>query len=268
MTTLDEPLDVSRAGQVATVTLNRPALRNAFDDDLIRRLDAAFAALDTDPEVRVVVIAGAGPVFCAGADLAWMRRMADYDEAANRADAEALAAMIHRLDRLSKPVVARVQGSAFAGALGLVAAADIAIAATDARFSVSEVKLGLIPSVISPYLVRAMGERRCRQVCLTAELFDAAAAADWGLIHRVAPADGLDAAVATQVAALLAAAPGAVTDAKRLLADVAGRPIDAELRAATALGIARRRASAEGREGVQAFLDKRPPAWLVPEGGR
>jgi methylglutaconyl-CoA hydratase len=252
---------IERTGSVATLWLNRPELHNAFDDHLIGEVGDALDALARDATVRVVLLAGKGKSFSAGADLAWMRRMAGYSEAENEADARALAGLLHRLDSLPKPTVALVQGAAMGGGVGLVAACDMAIAAEGAQFALSEVRLGLIPAVISPYVVAAIGLRATRRYALTAERFDAARAAALGLVDKVVPAEALLAEGAALAAVLARNGPEAMADAKALIAHVAGRPIDVELRAETARRIARRRASAEGREGVAAFLEKRKPGW-------
>ena len=246
---------------VATVTLNRPERRNAFDDALIADLDAGFARLAADPAVRAVILTGAGSVFSAGADLTWMRRMASYSEDENRADALALAQMLDRLNSLPKPVVARVNGAAIAGGVGLVCCCDIAVAAAEASFAIAETRLGLIPATIGPYVVAAIGARAARRYCLTGESFDAATALRLGLVHEVVAAAALDAAVERIIAALLAGAPKAEARAKRLIGDVAGRPVTAEVMGFTAAAIAEARASEEGREGIAAFLEKRKPRW-------
>jgi methylglutaconyl-CoA hydratase len=259
---MSETLLYEVADGVARLTLNRPEIHNAFDDALILRLTEAIAAAGADPSVRVLVLTGAGQSFSAGGDLNWMRRMAGYSHEENLADARGLAELMATLDRCPKPTVARVQGSAFAGGMGLVACCDIAIAVPEAQFAVTEVRLGLMPAVISPYLIRAMGARQARRWFLTAARFDAAEALRLGLVHAVVPADALDAAVAAEVKALKAAAPGALTACKELIA-LASSPLDAALIEETAQRIAVRRASAEGRDGVSAFLEKRKPGWLV-----
>jgi methylglutaconyl-CoA hydratase len=253
-------IDIDARG-IARVTLDRPAVHNAFDDALIAELTQAFRSLDGDDRVRVVVLAGAGKSFSAGGDLNWMKRMAGYGMAENLRDAEGLGALMVTLDRLAKPTVALVQGAAYGGGVGLVACCDIAIAAASAKFCLSEVKLGLIPAVISPYVVRAMGARAARRYFLTAEVFDAETARRLGLVHEVAPADGLEAAAAPIVDALVQAGPRAKAAAKALIARVAGAPIDDALIADTARRIAEIRATDEGREGVGAFLEKRKPRW-------
>ena len=246
---------------VARLTLNRPEVHNAFNDALIAEMASALDALERDTQVRAVILSGNGKSFSAGADLNWMQAMAGYSHAENLRDAEALGDLMHRLDSLKKPTIALVQGPAFGGGVGLVACCDIAIAAQRASFCLSEVKLGLIPAVISPYVVAAMGPRAARRYFLTAERFSAEKAMALGLVHEVVTDDGLDAAAETIIAELLAVGPIAVQEAKDLIAAVAFRPPDAALRQDTAERIARIRASDEGREGLTAFLEKRPPNW-------
>ncbi|MDE1931876.1 MAG: enoyl-CoA hydratase/isomerase family protein, partial [Alphaproteobacteria bacterium] len=251
---------VSRdARGVATVTLNRPERRNAFDDALIRALDRLFADLARDPAVRVVVLTGAGSAFSAGADINWMRRMAGYSKRENRADAMGLARMLRRLDTLPKPTVARVNGAAYAGAIGLVCACDVAIAAAEATFAISEVRLGLLPATIAPYVTATIGARQARRFNLTGEAFGADEALRIGLVHKIAPLAELDAAVGAIVDALLQGAPSAQAKAKRMIAAVAGKPITPTVMARTAGAIAEARAAPEGREGLAAFLEKRKP---------
>jgi methylglutaconyl-CoA hydratase len=253
---------VSRDGRgVVTVTLNRPALHNAFDEALIQRLIETFETLGADAGCRVLVLAGAGKSFSAGGDLNWMRRMAGYGYAENVADAGELARLMRTLDRLSKPTVARVHGSVFAGGLGLVACCDIAVAEQDTIFCVSEARLGLVPAVISPYLVRAIGARTARRYFLTAERFAAAEALRIGLVHELAPAAELDRSVEAIVAALLEGGPQAQARSKRLIAEVADRPIEQPVIDLTARAIAEARASGEAREGLAAFFEKRKPRW-------
>ena len=255
-------IEIERSGAKATLWLNRPERHNAFDDALIAELSAALAALAADSAIRVVLLAGRGKSFSAGADLAWMKRMAGYTAAENEADAQKMAEMLHRLDSLPKPTIALVQGAAMGGGVGLVAACDIAIAAEDAQFAFSEVRLGLTPATISPYVIAAIGPRAARRYFLTAERFDARQALwGWGWSAAVVPAADL-ATEASRLADILCQnGPAAMAEAKRLIADVTGRPIDAALRTETAGRIARQRASAEGREGVAAFLEKRKPGW-------
>lgn len=255
-------LDVAVASHVATVTLDRPEVRNAFNDELIAELAAAVRNLGERDDVRCIVLAANGPAFCAGADLNWMKRMAGYSRHENLADAGRLAEMLHRLYACPKPTIAKVQGDAYAGGMGLVAACDMAVAADTAHFCLSEVKLGLIPATISPYVVRAMGPRAAHRYFLTAERFDAKEALRIGFVHELAPLEALGEKVAVLAQALASAGPQAVKACKRLLHDVAGHEITPALVATTVEGIAGIRASAEGREGVQSFLQKRKPDWL------
>lgn len=256
---------LTQADGVATITLNHPERHNAFDDRLIADLTAAFIQVGADPTVRVVMLAAAGASFSAGADLGWMRRMADYSDAENLRDAEALATLMQTIAQCPKPVVALVQGAAIGGGVGLVAACDIAIASEKAQFCLSEVRLGLIPAVISPYVLAAMGERACRRYFLTAERFDAAVARTLGLIHKVVPADRLWSAGESFAATLRQNGPAAMAAAKALIRGVQHPAPEHSnphaIAAWTARQIADIRASAEGREGVQAFLEKRAPAW-------
>lgn len=246
---------------VGTVVMDRPDRHNAFDEHVIADLTAAFAGLGADDAVRAVVLRGAGKSFSAGADLDWMRRMAAYDEAANLADARALAALMRTIDTLPKPTVALVHGAAYGGGVGLVACCDIAIATEAASFALSEVKLGLIPAVISPYVVRAIGARAARRYFLTAERFDAVEARRLGLVHELVAGDGLEETARQILAALRGNGPAAVRAAKDLVAAVAARP-PAEVEEDCARRIAAIRAGEEGREGVAAFLGKRKPSWL------
>lgn len=246
---------------VATITLNRPERRNAFDDGVIADLAASFARLGADPAVRIVVLTGAGPAFCTGGDISWMRAMAQHSAQENLADARILAEMFRIINELPKPTVARINGAAFAGGAGLVACCDIAIAAESALFAISETRLGLVPATIGPYVVAAIGARAARRYFLTAETFSAAAAQNLGLVHLVTPDAALDQAVAKTVEALLAGGASAQARAKRLIAELDGRPITAAIIELTAEVIATARASEEGREGLAAFLEKRQPAW-------
>jgi len=263
MTPIHAPtLEVVRTSPfVAEVWLNRPEVRNAFNDGVIAELTATFATLGADPSLRAIVLGGRGKAFCAGADLSWMRAMADYTWAQNEADASGLAQMLWTLWSCPVPVVGRVQGDCYAGGVGLAAVCDVLLAAEGAHFCLSEAKLGLLPATIAPYVLRAMGEQAARRYFVTAERFTAAQAQAMGLVHEVVPADALDAKVAEVVAALVANGPAAVKACKQLVKDVAGAPLTAALRADTARRIADIRASDEGREGVQAFLHKREPAW-------
>ncbi|MBW7834000.1 MAG: enoyl-CoA hydratase/isomerase family protein [Simplicispira suum] len=256
-------LQITYEGAVARITLTQPEVRNAFSDEVIADITAAFTEAGGRAEVRAVVLAAEGTAFCAGANLNWMRRMADYTREENLADAAKLAEMLRVIYECSKPTIARVQGDVYAGGMGLVAACDMAVAVDTAGFCLSEVKLGLIPATISPYVIRAMGARAAHRYFLTAERFDAAEAHRIGFVHEVVGADALDAKVAELVKALTSASPNAVRACKRLVSDVAERDINAQLIAATVDGIADIRASDEGREGVQAFLQKRKPSWLA-----
>jgi len=249
-------------GPVATITLNRPEVRNAFNDEVIAELTQAFTDLGQNNEVRAIVLAAQGPAFCAGADLNWMRRMADYSHAENLADAAQLADMLRVIYTCPKPTLARIQGDVYAGGMGLVAACDMAVSVDSANYCLSEVKLGLVPATISPYVIRAMGARAAHRYFLTAERFDAAQALRIGFVHAVVSAEQLDAQVDELTKALTSASPNAVKECKALLHDVAGQEINADLIAATVKGIASIRASNEGKEGVQSFLQKRKPNWL------
>lgn len=259
---MTDTLDIRIDGPVARVWLNRPDVRNAFNDGVIAELTRAFAAFGADASLRAVVLGGHGKAFCAGADLAWMRAMAGYGWDENKADADRLAEMLWTIHRCPLPVVGRVHGDAYAGGVGLAAVCDVLVAAETAQFCLSEARLGLLPATIAPYVVRALGEQAARRYFITAERFDARRAHALGFVHEVVPADALDAAVDAVVAALVANGPAAVRACKRLVQDVAARPIDAALRDDTARRIADIRASAEGKEGVQSFLHKRPAAWL------
>jgi methylglutaconyl-CoA hydratase len=258
-----QTLEVKRDGAQATVWLNRPDVRNAFNETAIADITNAFRALDLDDSVRAVVLAARGPAFCAGADLNWMKKMASYSHDENLADAAQLADMMRMIYRCSKPVVARVQGDCYAGGMGLVAACDIVVAVDSAHFCLSEVKLGLTPATISPYVIKAIGTQAARRYFLTAERFSAQDAYRLGLAHEVVTSDALDATVAQLLKALLSASPHAVKQAKRLVQDVAGAPLTDALVSDTVERIAAIRASQEGREGVQAFLEKRKPSWLA-----
>lgn len=250
------------ADGIATVTLNRLEVHNAFDNRLIAELTEALKSLDKNPKVRVLVLAGNGKSFSAGADLNWMQRMANYSAAENLKDARALAELMWTLNQLSKPTIARVHGAAYGGGVGLVACCDIAIASREATFALSEVRLGLIPAAISPYVVAAIGERMARRYMLTGERFDAAEAYRIGLIHDLVEAGVLDETVGAVSRHLLSGGPHAISAAKNLIASVARRPLDKALIEDSAARIAKIRASAEGREGVNAFLEKRNPGWI------
>lgn len=258
-----QTLLVSVADKVATVTLNRPDVRNAFNETSISELTLAFDELGHDESVRAIVLAANGPAFCAGADLNWMKKMAGYSDAENQADAMRLASMLRTIYYCPKPVVARVQGDCYAGGMGLVAACDIVVAAEGVNFCLSEVKLGLIPATISPYVIKAMGEQAARRYFLTAERFGALDAQRMGMAHEVAVPEELDATIAAITKALVTNSPNAVREAKRLVREVSGMPIDDAMLADTADRIAAIRASGEGREGVASFLEKRKPSWLT-----
>lgn len=249
---------------VAVVTLDRPEVRNAFNAPLIDALASLFVELSARTDVRVVVLGAHGPAFCAGADLNWMREMASYSFAENEASAQALADMLHAVATCSKPVIARVHGDAFAGGFGLVAACDIAVASTHARFALTETRLGLVPATISPYVIAAIGAQAARRYMLTGEKFAAAEAYRIGLVTELAQPEELDDTVGGLVDALLTCSPDALAATKRLIGEVVDRPISAELRALTAKRIAQARASDDGREGVSAFLEKRLPRWVTP----
>ena len=256
-------LNTSLSGAIATVTLNRPEVRNAFNDEVILEVTAAFKELGERSDVRCVVLAANGTAFCAGADLNWMRSMADYTRVQNLEDAGRLAEMMRTVYECPKPTIARIQGDVYAGGTGLVAACDIAVAVDTAGFCLSEVKLGLLPSTISPYVIRAMGARAAHRYFLTAERFSAAEALRIGFVHDVVAADALDAKVAELAQALCNAGPAAVKACKKLVQDVAGYDITPELVTMTVGSIADVRVSPEGREGLQSFLQKRKPGWVI-----
>jgi methylglutaconyl-CoA hydratase len=257
-------LRIERTGPVGRVWLDRPDVRNALNGVLIRELAATFAAFAADAGVRAIVLGGSGKAFCAGADLAFMREVGGYTWEQNRADAETLAEMLWTLYTCPVPVVARIHGDCYAGGLGIASVCDIRVVAEGVNFSLSEARLGLLPATISPYVVRAMGEQAARRYFVTAERFGAAEAKAMGFAHEVTSADALDAKVEELVAALVANGPMATRACKKLVQDVAGREITPELRAETARRIADIRASAEGKEGVSSFLEKRKPNWVQP----
>ena len=257
-----ETIEVQRREGVALIGLNRPEVHNAFNEALIAELTAAVREAGEDPSVRAILLHGAGPSFCAGADLDWMRRMAGYGRDENLADASALAAMLATIAECPKPTVARVHGPAYGGGVGLIACCDVAIGANDATFALSEAKLGLIPATIGPYVVSAIGARQARRYFLTGERFDAAEAYRLGLLHDIVLGGELDARVNEVLGALLVAGPGAQREAKALIRAVADRPVDEDVIADTAERIATVRASDEAREGIAAFLGKRSPAWV------
>jgi len=254
-------LEVEQQGVVRRLWLNRPQVRNAFNDELIAQIAAAFADVEAATDTRVVVVAARGPAFCAGADLNWMRAMAGFSHADNHNDALKVARMFNAVHACSKPVIALVQGDAFGGGVGLVAACDLAVCVDSASFILSEVKLGIVAATISPHVVRAMGARQAARFMLTAEKFSAAQARELGLVHEVVPAAALESQVDRLVGALLAGSPTALAATKRLLADVVEAPLDDVLLAATAKCIADARVSPDGREGIAAFLEKRAPSW-------
>jgi methylglutaconyl-CoA hydratase len=257
-----ESLQIERSGKVATLWMNRPEVFNAFNEQLIADLTQACLQLDADPGIRVVVLAGRGKHFSAGADLNWMRRAAEGSEADNLEDARRFARMLRTLAALSKPTIARVQGAALGGGTGLAAACDMAVASSDAVFSTSEVKFGIIPAVISPYVLRAIGPRQALRYFQSAERIPAQRALSIGLVNEVTLVDGLDGAVTALIEPLLLGAPGAQKAAKDLIEAIHGRPIDDDTLEDTAQRIARQRATPQGRDGVAAFLDKRVPSWL------
>lgn len=259
---MSSSLEIVRpAAHVAEVWLNRPEVRNAFNDGVIAELTAAFRELGADPALRCVVLGGRGKAFCAGADLAWMKAMAGFSWEENRADASRLAEMLWTIWSCPLPVVGRVHGDCYAGGMGLAAVCDVLVAAEGVTFCLSEARLGLLPATIGPYVVRALGEQASRRYFTTAERFAAAEAHRLGFVHELVAPEALDAKVAAIVDLLVANGPAAVKACKQLVKDVAGRPVDAALRDETARRIADIRASAEGREGVASFLEKREPAW-------
>lgn len=256
-------LQTNVAGAVATVTLNRPDVRNAFNDEVILELTAAFRDLGARDYVRCIVLAANGSAFCAGADLNWMRSMADYTREQNLEDAGRLAGMMRAVYECPKPTIARIQGDVYAGGTGLVAACDMAVSVDTAQYCLSEVKLGLLPSTISPYVIRAMGARAAHRYFLTAERFSATEALRIGFVHEVVAAAELDGKVAELSQALVNAGPEAVKLCKKLVQDVAGHDITPELVTMTVGSIADVRVSPEGREGLQSFLQKRKPNWII-----
>ena len=252
---------VEKRDGIARITLNRPELRNAFDDALIASLKKSLDEIAADASVRVVILAGNGSAFCAGADLNWMKRMAGYGYQENLADAQALAGMLATLDRLPKPTIARVHGPVFAGGTGLVAACDIAVGAPEAKMCFSEAKLGLSPATISPHVMRAIGERAARRYFLTAEIFDAEEAHRIGMLTMLVPTSELDSAIEGLLKHLLAGGPQAHARIKELIRAIALRPVEDALVADTARRIAEIRVSPEGREGIASFLEKRKASW-------
>ncbi len=263
---MSHPLLILREGPVARLRMNRPELHNAFDSELIAALTGALTAVANDPHVRVVVLEGSGASFSAGADLNWMRGMAKASEAENRTDALALARLMRTLDELPRPTIARVHGAAFGGGVGLVACCDIAIGTPEAKFGLTESKLGLLPAVISPYVIEAIGARQARRWFATAEIFDATRALQMGLLHELVQADALDATVQRQIGWLLKAGPVAAAEAKALVRRVAAEHDRDRLDNDNAALIAQLRVSPEGQDGLSAFLDKRKPGWISDAG--
>jgi methylglutaconyl-CoA hydratase len=263
---MSDSLAIETQGPIGLITMNRPERHNAFDDALIAELTEAFRSMEAEDGIRIVVLSGAGKSFSAGADLNWMKRMAGFSMDENRRDAMELAALMRTIAHLRKPTLARVQGASFGGGVGLVACCDIAVATHDATFALSEVKLGLVPAVISPYVVAAIGERAARRYFLTGERFTAAEAWRMGLVHEIAGSEAeMDDLIGALVDAMLAASPAAQRQAKELIRAVAGHPLTSELMQDTAERIAKIRSSPEGREGVAAFLEKRRASWMPPE---
>jgi methylglutaconyl-CoA hydratase len=250
-------------GPVTTVTLNRPEVRNAFNEELIAELTSWARSVPADPLIRVVVLCGAGPAFCAGADVQWMAKMRAYSREENLADAHLAASMLHALDELPVPVVGRIHGAALGGGAGLAAVCDVVIASDEAVFGFTEVLLGIVPAMISPYVVRKIGLSAARALCLSGAKFPAARAREMGLVHQVVPTAQLDDAVDGHVQQFMKAAPSAIALAKRLLRDVHGRR-PADMMSLTVDAIATQRVSPEGQEGLRAFLEKRAPAWTKP----
>jgi methylglutaconyl-CoA hydratase len=254
-------LDVKTTAGVARVMLDRPEVRNAFDDALIATLTSVLRELDADEAVRAVVLGGNGPAFCAGGDLNWMKRMSGYTYEQNLADARGLAGMLRTLDRMAKPTIARVHGPAYAGGIGLVAACDIAVGVPEAKFCLSEAKIGLSPATISPYVVRVMGERMARRYFLSAEVFDGTEAHRVGLLSHLSPSEKLDGEIDEILKNLLQGGPQAMAKIKDLIRRVSTGPVDDAMIEDTATRIAEIRATPEGKEGVASFLEKRKPSW-------
>jgi methylglutaconyl-CoA hydratase len=257
----NELIEIAADGPVVRVTLNRPDVRNAFNDDLIARMTAWAESITAGGTARVAVLSGAGKVFCAGADLTWMSKMVGYSHDENVRDAGAMARMFEAFDTLPIPLIGRIHGAALGGGAGLAAVCDIVVAAEDTAFAFTEVKLGIIPAVISPYAVGKIGRSAARELFLTGARFSAERAREIGLVHAVAASEELDRVVAKYVNDLLTSGPEAVAAAKRLIADVASRPRD-DVSRFTAEATAERRVSGEGQDGMKAFLEKRPPSWL------
>lgn len=261
----DSLVKLAKQAGIATVTLDNPSKINAFDDAIIQSLTEAFEQVDADPTIRVMVLAANGKHFSAGGDLAWMKRMANYSAEQNLADATKLANMLETLNFMRKPTIARVQGAAFGGAVGLVSCCDIAVASDNASFSLSEVKIGLIPATIAPYVIAALGPRAARRYFITGERFNAAQALQLGLVSKVCAEQDLDAEVQSFIDTLAANSPAAVSESKRLVADLSNQPIEQALIKDTCHRIAAIRVSDEGQEGLKAFLEKRKPAWITDQ---
>ncbi|MBO1112950.1 enoyl-CoA hydratase/isomerase family protein [Bordetella petrii] len=260
-----QTLEVAYGPQTAVVWLARPDVRNALDARLIAELTETFMTLGDDSEVRAIVLAGRGKAFCAGADLNAMRRSAQASQADNRADALAMATLLHTIHTCPKPTIARVHGACMAGGMGLAAACDIAVAAREARFALTETRLGLIPAMISPYILRAIGARAASRWFLSAEVFEAAEAWRMGLVHELCEADELDARINALLGSFMLASPQALAESKRLIRELSGRPIDAAVLEDTAARLAAQRATEDGCEGIAAFLEKRAPRWVPQE---
>ncbi len=253
---------IDRDGPILRLTLNRPEVRNAFDEEVIQAISAAAASASEDPSLRVVVLAGKGKAFCAGADIAWMAKAIAYSRQENLSDAEDLARMLERLDTLPVPVIGRIQGSALGGGVGLAAICDTVIAADTAVFALTEVKLGILPAVVAPYVLRKIGISAARELFLTGARFDAARARQIGLVHEIVPDADLDAAVTRRISEVLTAGPQGVAKAKALIREIAGAPPDHVI-GVTTNAIASQRVSDEGQEGLRAFLEKRKPSWTA-----
>ncbi|MBA3943766.1 MAG: enoyl-CoA hydratase/isomerase family protein [Herpetosiphonaceae bacterium] len=256
-----EQIKLTRTGAVVTVTLNRPAVHNAFNPQMIGELHTAFNHLASDPQVRAVVLTGAGPSFCAGADLHWMQETLHYTEADNIADAERMAGMYECINTLPKPLIGKINGAAVGGGAGLVACCDIAVACTDARFGFAEVNLGILPAVIARFVVPKIGVGHARALFVSGRRFSAEKARDIGLVHDVVPSKDFDKVIKQVVDDVLTSGPQAVDQAKQLVQAIATLPAD-EVASYTVKALAQARTSAEGQEGVRAFLEKRKPAWL------
>ena len=253
---------IDRDGPILRLTLNRPEVRNAFDEEVIQAISAAAASASEDPSLRVVVLAGKGKAFCAGADIAWMAKAIAYSRLENLSDAEDLARMLERLDTLPVPVIGRIQGSALGGGVGLAAICDTVIAADTAVFALTEVKLGILPAVVAPYVLRKIGISAARELFLTGARFDAVRARQIGLVHEIVPEADLDAAVTRRIDDVLTAGPQGVAKAKALIREIAGAPPDHVI-GVTTNAIASQRVSDEGQEGLRAFLEKRKPSWTA-----